>query len=166
MDEKKAQQLLHRMRQEPRERRLLRTWFGKLFLNAASVVAGESLTQLGDGEQPKLSTSVERITLLLGITPGRLLLTTGRLKFVPVLQPWFWPSLRVELPTEANLLAEKGRFLSRGVHMSMPWMRFGRFPGLFHTANLKVRAGRKACWFRVEDPTRWEEAVNRVSTSV
>jgi hypothetical protein len=165
MDEKKAQELLRRLRQQP-PKRLQRTWFGKLFFSAVNVVAGESLPQLDHEEQLELSTIVERITLLRGITPGRLLLTTRRVKFVPVIQPWFWPGVRVELSREASLSAKRGRFLSRGIHMSMPWMRFGHFPGLFHTANLKVCAGKKACWFRVEDSARWEEAINRVSTFV
>ncbi len=53
--------------------------------------------------------------------------------------------------------ARKGGFLSRGIHSRLLRLSFGHLPGIFHVANLKVGVGRKALWFRVEDPERWEQ---------
>lgn len=157
LGEKTAQEIVRRGDEDSRRgERLRRSRFGRLLLEMSRRVADENWRpDLDEHEQVQFSARVERITWMPGIIPGRLFLTNHRLIFRPILQP-LWLSVSVELSRNATIWARRGRFLSRGIHMWWPWLRFGHLPGFFHVANLKVGQGRKAFWFRVEDPGRWE----------
>jgi hypothetical protein len=160
MDRQQAE-FLRTVREKPgAEEKLKRSWFGRLMLRTAERADESWRPEVQSGETVLLTTRCERVTILNSITAGRLVLTDKRLIFKPVMEfgwiPWAIRTSEMAVPA---IVATSGTFLSRGIHLKPFWFGVGYLPGLVHTANLKVRQGRRAPWLRVEKPNDWQRAI-------